>query len=187
MNYCIDLILSKAFCIFIFFHFLDSRLSVLKGFHFYFCFLMWMKTENITDGGKDAAFVNIWANWNIWDKEKTLYNNKRHRTKFERSCSLKATKQTTAQRSHWIVSKQRLIHGHVSLWITLFLNQEQIIIVSFVLSWKKYFVSCTLVTKNCVCSENLCVRWGEKEYLSSPLPWLPSKLGRPCALFSFFP
>ena len=30
MNYCIDLILGKAFCIFIFFHFPDSRLSVLK-------------------------------------------------------------------------------------------------------------------------------------------------------------
>ena len=39
MNYCIDLILDKAFCIFIFFHFPDSRLSVLKGFRFYFCFL----------------------------------------------------------------------------------------------------------------------------------------------------
>ena len=46
MNYCIDLILGKAFCIFIFFHFPDSRLSVLKGFHFYFCFLTWVKTEN---------------------------------------------------------------------------------------------------------------------------------------------
>ena len=33
MNNCIDLILDKAFCIFIFFHFPDSRLSVLKGFH----------------------------------------------------------------------------------------------------------------------------------------------------------
>ena len=38
MNYCIDLILGKAFCIFIFFHFPDSRLSVLKGSHFYFAF-----------------------------------------------------------------------------------------------------------------------------------------------------
>ena len=46
MNNCIDLILGKAFCIFIFFHFRDSRLSVLKGFHFYFCFLTWVKTEN---------------------------------------------------------------------------------------------------------------------------------------------
>ena len=47
MNYCIDLILGKAFCIFIFFHFPDqSRLSVLKGFRFYLCFLTWVKTEN---------------------------------------------------------------------------------------------------------------------------------------------
>ena len=46
MNYCIDLICRKAFCIFIFFHFPDSRLSVLKGFHFYFRFLTWVKTEN---------------------------------------------------------------------------------------------------------------------------------------------
>ena len=46
MNCCIDLILGKAFCIFIFFHFPDSRLSVLKGFHLYFCFLTWVKTEN---------------------------------------------------------------------------------------------------------------------------------------------
>ena len=46
MNYCIDLIRRKAFCIFISFHFPDSRLSVLKGFHFYFRFLTWVKTEN---------------------------------------------------------------------------------------------------------------------------------------------
>ena len=46
MNYCIDLILGKGFCIFIFFHFPYSRLSVLKGFHFYFSFLTWVKTEN---------------------------------------------------------------------------------------------------------------------------------------------
>ena len=39
MNYCVDLNLGKAFYIFIFFHFPYSRLSVLKGFHFYFCFL----------------------------------------------------------------------------------------------------------------------------------------------------
>ena len=38
MKYCTDLILVKAFCIFIFFYFPDSRLSVLKGFHF----LIWM-------------------------------------------------------------------------------------------------------------------------------------------------
>ena len=31
MKYCSDLILGKAFCIFIFFHFPDSRLSVLKA------------------------------------------------------------------------------------------------------------------------------------------------------------
>ena len=31
MNNCIDLILSKAFCIFIFFQFPDSRLSVLRA------------------------------------------------------------------------------------------------------------------------------------------------------------
>ena len=45
MNDCIDLILGKAFFIFIFFHFPDSRLSVLKGFHFHLCFLTWVKTE----------------------------------------------------------------------------------------------------------------------------------------------
>ena len=45
-NYCIDLILGKAFCIFIFFRFPDCRLSVLKGFRFCFCFLTWVKTEN---------------------------------------------------------------------------------------------------------------------------------------------
>ena len=46
MNYCIDMILGKAFCLFIFFHFPDSRVSVLKGFHFYFCFLTWVKILN---------------------------------------------------------------------------------------------------------------------------------------------
>ena len=34
MKYCTDPILGKASCIFIFFYFPDSRLSVLKGFHF---------------------------------------------------------------------------------------------------------------------------------------------------------
>ena len=46
MNCRIELILGKAFCLFIFFNFPDSRLSVLKGFHFYFCILTWVKTEN---------------------------------------------------------------------------------------------------------------------------------------------
>ena len=36
MNHCIDLILGEAFCIFIFFHFPDSRLPVLKRFPFLF-------------------------------------------------------------------------------------------------------------------------------------------------------
>jgi len=36
MNYSTDLILGKAFCIFIFFHFPDAELSVLTGLHFYF-------------------------------------------------------------------------------------------------------------------------------------------------------
>ena len=36
LKYCKDLIFGKTFCIFIFFHFLDSRRSVLNGFHFYF-------------------------------------------------------------------------------------------------------------------------------------------------------
>ena len=35
MNYFINLILGKAFCIFIFFHFPDSRVSLLKGFRGY--------------------------------------------------------------------------------------------------------------------------------------------------------
>ena len=33
---CTDLIFGKTFCIFIFFHFPDSRRSVLNGLHFYF-------------------------------------------------------------------------------------------------------------------------------------------------------
>ena len=36
MNYRTDLILAKAFLIFIFFHFPDSGLSVLTGLHFHF-------------------------------------------------------------------------------------------------------------------------------------------------------
>ena len=36
MKYSTDLILSEVFCIFIFFHFLDSGLPVLNGLHFYF-------------------------------------------------------------------------------------------------------------------------------------------------------
>ena len=37
MKYCTDLILGKAFGMFVFFHFQDSKLSVLKGLQFYFC------------------------------------------------------------------------------------------------------------------------------------------------------
>ena len=37
MKYRRDLILGEAFCIFIFFYFLDSRLFVLNGLLFYFC------------------------------------------------------------------------------------------------------------------------------------------------------
>ena len=36
MKNCTDLILGEAFCIFIFFYFLDSGLSVLNGLQFYF-------------------------------------------------------------------------------------------------------------------------------------------------------
>ena len=36
LKYCTDLIFGKTFCIFIFFHFPDSRRSVLNGLHFYF-------------------------------------------------------------------------------------------------------------------------------------------------------
>ena len=62
MNYCIDLILSKDFCIFIFFHFPDSRLSVLKGFYFYFSFLTLVKTEN--RNMKHACAIEFdWANF----------------------------------------------------------------------------------------------------------------------------
>ena len=43
MNYCTDLILGKAFCTFIFFHFPDAELSVLTGLHFYF---WWHDKEN---------------------------------------------------------------------------------------------------------------------------------------------
>ena len=38
MKYRTDLILGEAFCIFIFFYFLDSGLSVLNGLQFYFWF-----------------------------------------------------------------------------------------------------------------------------------------------------
>ena len=37
MKYRTDLILGEAFCIFIFFCFLDSGRSVLNGLLFYFC------------------------------------------------------------------------------------------------------------------------------------------------------
>ena len=43
MKYRTDLILGKAFCIIIFFHFPDSKLFVLKGFHFRF---LWRDSEN---------------------------------------------------------------------------------------------------------------------------------------------
>ena len=43
MNYRTDLILGKDFCLFIFFHFPDSVLSLLTGLHFYFS---WRDTEN---------------------------------------------------------------------------------------------------------------------------------------------
>ena len=36
LKYFTDLIFGKAFCIFMFFRFPDSRLSVLNGLHFYF-------------------------------------------------------------------------------------------------------------------------------------------------------
>ena len=45
MNYGTDLILAEAFCIFIFFHFPDSALSVLTGLHFTFDGVT-VKTEN---------------------------------------------------------------------------------------------------------------------------------------------
>ena len=43
MKYRTDLSLGEAFCIFIFFHFPDSGLSVLNGMHFY---LLWCDSEN---------------------------------------------------------------------------------------------------------------------------------------------
>ena len=36
MKYCTELIFGKAFCLFIFFYFPDSELSVLNGLHFNF-------------------------------------------------------------------------------------------------------------------------------------------------------
>ena len=45
MKYRTDLILGEAFCIFIFFHFLDSGISVLNGFDFNFDVVI-AKTEN---------------------------------------------------------------------------------------------------------------------------------------------
>ena len=46
MKYRTDLILGETFCIFIFFYFLDSGLSVLNGLQFFFDSVT-MKTENI--------------------------------------------------------------------------------------------------------------------------------------------
>ena len=51
MKYCTDLILGMAFCIFIFFHFPDSRLSVLNGLHL--CF-WWHDSENQVEGTSKA-------------------------------------------------------------------------------------------------------------------------------------
>ena len=48
MKYRNDLILGEAFCIFIFFHFLDSGISVLNGFDFNFDAVI-VKTENKLD------------------------------------------------------------------------------------------------------------------------------------------
>ena len=45
MKYRTDLILGGAFCIFIFFYFLDSGLSALNGLQFYFDCVT-VKTEN---------------------------------------------------------------------------------------------------------------------------------------------
>ena len=66
MNYCIDLILGNAFCTFIFFHFPDSRLSVWKGFHFYFCFLTWVKTENF----RSSLVTFRWSDSEVMDVRK---------------------------------------------------------------------------------------------------------------------
>ena len=46
MKYRTDLILGEAFCLFIFFYFLDSGLSVLNGLQFHF----WLRdSENLED------------------------------------------------------------------------------------------------------------------------------------------
>ena len=66
MNYCTDLILGKAFCIFIFFHFPDSRLSVLKRFPF--LFLLSQVSENREEGimpvyqgsGEESVLRLLW-------------------------------------------------------------------------------------------------------------------------------
>ena len=111
MNYSRDLILGKAFCIFIFFHFSDSRISVLKGFYFYLCFLTWVKTENRGREHKTTIFRsfselrhsfsestpgkghNNWQiEWNgirvcneVWNSTNSLFN-WRSRCRWRRGC-----------------------------------------------------------------------------------------------------
>ena len=58
MNYCIDLILGKAFCIFIFFYLPDSSLSVLKVSHFYSAFSLERKPR-----------INLSNQWEILYKQ----------------------------------------------------------------------------------------------------------------------
>ena len=58
MKYRTDLILGEAFCLFIFFYFLDSGLSVLNGLQFYF----WLRdSENL-------QLIQMW--WNAQTLEK---------------------------------------------------------------------------------------------------------------------
>ena len=62
-----DLILGEAFCIFIFFYFLDSGLSVLNGLQFYFthqisiretnCIGLWIETYLVD------STIHILNNW----------------------------------------------------------------------------------------------------------------------------
>ena len=58
---CTNLILGKAFRIFIFIHFPDSRLSVLSGLHFYF---WWRDSENQEYGTSKAFSEFVGQGWN---------------------------------------------------------------------------------------------------------------------------
>ena len=62
INYRTDLIHGEAFCIFIFFHFPDSGLSVLIGLHFYF---WWRYSKNPEFKQNDEDALGGIASWRV--------------------------------------------------------------------------------------------------------------------------